>query len=54
MLATEWTCRLLFATNQARIDALASWLLLYNSERIYAGIGAPRQLSVTNQTAQCN
>jgi transposase InsO family protein len=38
-LATEWAYRQPFASNQARADALAPWLRIYNTERIHSSHG---------------
>jgi transposase InsO family protein len=38
-LATEWAYRQPFISNQARADALAPWLEVYNTERIHSSHG---------------
>ncbi|MBT9276396.1 IS481 family transposase, partial [Phycicoccus sp. MAQZ13P-2] len=38
-LATEWAYRQVFTSNQARADALAPWLELYNTQRRHTALG---------------
>lgn len=38
-LASEWAYRQPFISNQARADALAPWLTIYNTERIHSSHG---------------
>jgi transposase InsO family protein len=38
-LGAEWAYRQPFASNQARADALAPWLMVYNTERIHSSHG---------------
>jgi transposase InsO family protein len=38
-LQTEWAYRQIFATNQARTDALAPWIEYYNTHRRHSALG---------------
>jgi transposase InsO family protein len=49
-LQTEWAHRQVFASNQDRHDALASWLDSYNTSRRHSALGGHPPISRLSPT----